>query len=318
MSNNIFIEEFNIIFNKIPHIYSELFQKIFKNNYYYFLDYNKLNNLNLFIEVLKDTFNNLNNLNKEYYYNYILKYIFNNNLSSSPSIIYSVSKKLSSPIEDNYLLDIIDKNYTIKINHNTIPKHLAKLYIYLLISKTLLKTITVLTNYSNTNNIEFKKNINIIVEKYRNLELNMDYVLEDYSENYNLLITKTNFKILIYLLSLSKNGKEIERKYQTNISKLLDSLGYDTNMHKIINYHRINYNIKPYIYINITKLINTLFYKYHDNYKFISDKELILKTSFYLYIRKLSLKDKIIISITYFLWEYEWDSIKEIYENYHS
>ena len=313
MTNNKFINNFNIIFNKIPHIYSEIFIKIFTNNYNYFLDYNKHNNINLFINILNSTFNNINNLNnKDFYYNNIIKYLDN---TKEQELINNISNKLSKNIENNYLLDIIDNNPRIII-YNNLSTQLSKIYIYFLISKTLVKIVNLLTFYKSIENIEFNNYIHITVEKYRTIELNMDYVIDYYKDEFKNIISKTDYKILIYLLSLSINGKEIEKNYYQELSKLLDSIGYSTNLHRIINYKRISYPIKPYIYKNISILINILFKKYHDNYYFITNKEKLLKTCFYLYIKKINLPDKIIISITYPLLSYEWDSIKDFYENY--
>ncbi|MBR3162075.1 MAG: hypothetical protein IKF19_05025 [Bacilli bacterium] len=306
MLNDIFIEEFNQLFNKIPHIYGEIFLIIFRNNYCYFLDYDLKNNLTIFVSILKKVFYNLNELsNKEFYYHDILDYF-----SGDEEDINKLSVELSKSIEEDYLLEIIDNKANIK-NISNISDSLFKIYVYYLISKALVKIVKVLSYYNSIINTAFKNDICCLVEKYRTLELNMDYVLEDY--NYDSIISKTDYKILIYLLSLSSNGKEIEKKYYKDISSIMDSVGYDTNMHRIINYQRLNINIKPYIYQNITNIFNTLFYKYYDNYNLISDKDIILRTIYYIYIKNISLFDKIIISITYNLWNYEWDSIKDIY-----
>ena len=308
MTNNNFISIFNLIFNKIPHIYSEIFLKIFTNNYYYFSNCSKSDDLNVFINIMNTMFNNVNKLyNKDFYYYSINSYLTK---CKTPNNIYTVSSILASPIEDKYLLEIIDNNPKIPNMYN----NLSKLYTYHLISKTLIKIFMLLIYYNNLEDLYFKNHINMTVEKYRTLELNMDHILESYKEEFKHIISKTNYKILIYILSLAKNGQEIEKKYHNKISKIIDSIGYSNSLHKIINYKRFNYPPKPYIHKNISILLIILFQKNYNNYNFICNKEKILKTCFYLYIKNLSLPDKIIISISFPLWSYEWNSIKKHYE----
>ena len=62
LRKNNFIQEFNLIFNKIPHIYSEVFLKIFSTNYRYFTIFNGNNIPITFNKILEKMFSNEKNV----------------------------------------------------------------------------------------------------------------------------------------------------------------------------------------------------------------------------------------------------------------
>ena len=345
--NNNFDKIFNQIFNKIPYIYSEIFLKLFQTRFRYFTMFQTRNIPFSFTKTLEILFTNIY---KEYNYEFFYKYIkedlstcLTNDIEKKhiEKLAQSISTTLNSNIEIKLLLDIIDKkqnnakyfeyNYLESLdkeNKQTIYQ-ISESY---LIGKALIKIIKILNIY-NQNPYLYKK-ISKSVEKIRTIELIMDNVLDLYDNKYINIIDKNEFKILIYLLILSRNARDIDKNYNYDIDKLFISLGYDTSIKRIINYRRGNdyleiennkdensianlfsYRPYPYIYRNISEIINILFQKYHDDYTFIINKEKILKKIFYLYIKNIDLYNKIFICTTYKLWSYEWDSIKEKYEN---
>lgn len=334
MSNNTDI--INRIFTKIPHVYSELFLNIFSINYSHF---SITHNYNILEHTLFNLLNNNTKIyNKSFIYNSLLMDFTNLNIKNNVTL-NSVATILSSNIETDFLINIIEKkenqNFCKKIKVTGLKLE-DKINVYLLfdsylISKVLIKTIHLLTAYKLDKETNFYKDIHNIVEKYRTSELNFTHILDEYKEEYKKKITPNNFEILIYLLSLAKNGQDLEKNCHYEIKKLLISIGYSTKLKKIINYKRgsdyleiinnsnvFNYNyfnkVSPYIYENISTILKILFKKYHDDYNFIIEKDSILKKIFYLYICHLEFKDKIIICQNYKLWEYEWDSLKEKYQ----
>ena len=348
LRKNNFIQEFNLIFNKIPHIYSEVFLKIFSTNYRYFTIFNGNNIPITFNKILEKMFYNYQH---PYDYNFFyhnlkkdLSLSLSNNLKEK--VITIITKNLSiilaSNIEITFLLNLINNNNHEKnyFKDDLIDKlqEKDKIYVYqisesYLIAKSLIKIIDILTLYKSTKNTMFYYEINKSIEKIRTIELIMNNVLDIYKPKYKTIISQSEFKILVYLIILSKNGQDIENNINYNISKILESLDYSTSITKIINYQRgndyleilnnkyknnistlISYRENPYIYQNINEIINILFYKYHDDYNFIINKEKILKKILYIYIKNVNLSDKIFLCTQYNLWSYEWDSIKEKYE----
>ena len=347
-NNNKFIKEFNQIFNKIPHIYSEIFLTLFQNKFSYLTMYNDINNKVSFIKVLERIFYNRTKINnKTFYYQKIKKdlQISLENIKDETqinNISHEISTYLSSNIDIKLLLDIVDKkiynkNYIKLSNIETYSNH-DKVFLYqiissYLISKVLIKIIIILNNYNYLKNTSLYNSINSYVEKIRTWDLIMDNVLDIYDNKYKNIINKNEFKILIYLLSISKNGKDLDNNYKYNLDKIFMSIGYDTKVRKVINYKKasdylevlnnkynyyinelFNYREYPIIYENISDIIEILYYKKHDNYKFITSKDKILKELFYLFIKEVDLQDKLIMSSNFKLWEYEWDSIKNKYQ----
>jgi hypothetical protein len=161
--------------------------------------------------------------------------------------------------------------------------------------------------------------------------MNMSNIIDSYDYKYSSILNKSEYKILIYLLCLSKNGKDIEKKYNYNIDKIFESINYSislvgiTDIIKGNNYLEIKNNLYnnnlfilpeyPYIYKNVKIILKILFNKYNDNYEFLISKDKILKRIFYLYITKINLEDKINLCYQYCLWQYEWDSIAKEYLN---
>ncbi len=330
------IDIINRIFNKIPHIYSELFLNIFSINYSHFSIPHNYN-------ILEHTLSNLLNNNTKIYSKLFIRSSLLKDLESlnikNRYTLDSMVIILSNNPEIDFLINIIDKKDNQKLYQKikvTGLKLEDRMNVYILfdsylISKVLIKTVHLLTAYKLEIGAKFYQDIHSTVEKYRTPELNFTHILDEYKEEYTNKITPNNFEILIYLLSLAKNGQDLEKNCHYEIKKLLISIGYSTKLKKIINYKRgsdyleiinnnnlFNYNysnkISPYIYENISTILKILFKKYHDDYNFIIEKDNILKKIFYLYISHLDFKDKIIICKNYKLWEYEWDSLKEEYQ----
>ena len=333
---------FNIIFNKIPYIYGEIFLKIFSIPYYNLsLDYGS----NIFINILSNSLNNYKtffkrpnlytNLNKD-----ITSYLPTLNNQTKESIINYLTDILSTNIEEDFLISLTNNTLNNKefflYNHISSISKKDLIIIYqisesYLISKVLIKIIDILNNYNNLS-LSIKRKLNKDIESIRTYELIMDNVYDIYKEEYKNFINKPKFKILVYLLCISRNAKEIEKSYSYNLDQIINKIGIDNQKYKIIAYQRgydylditlnqnktksnlFNYNYHPYINKTIKLLIQELFDLYHDDYNFLKNKDKILKICFYNYIKKIDLKDKISICTTYKLWSFEWDSIKEKYE----
>ena len=111
-NNTKFLKQFNAIFNKIPHIYSEIFLKIFGEKYSYFVMFDNDNFSFSFIKILKNIFCNIDKIDDQNFFN---KCVFSDldgefNDKIEDNIKKSIVSILSSDIEIKVLLDMIDNN----------------------------------------------------------------------------------------------------------------------------------------------------------------------------------------------------------------
>lgn len=332
-----FLQEFNIIFNKIPHIYASVFLSVFGKYYRYIPSFINKDNAISFNITLKRTFNSYNHLNYKFYYYYLNNDFKNKVINKKFDIIQDMSNILKSDIDACLLMDIIDNRYYSyykyfsKYDVSFEDKlYLYQIFINYLISKLMVRIIQILNIYNRQFNNEFYYYINKVVDKYRTVEMDMSNVLDSYDYKYKNILNKSEYKILIYLLCLSKNGKYLDKECNYNIVKIFASINYSTSLVNITDYIKgseyleiVNgyYDNKlfslpeyPYVYKNVRIILRILFDKYHDEYEFLINKDNILKKIFYLYIKNINLIDKINVCYQYCLWEYEWDSIKEKYE----
>ena len=327
MNNN-----FNHIFNKIPHIYGELFLTLFKNKLNYFTLYKE----ELLLTILERIFNNSSNINNSnLYYNYLKKDLHDIN----EDILEEISLYLSSDIDIIILKDIANKKFLNKTYINIDEFYgfndkekiiLYKTITTYLLAKLLLRVILILNKY---NTSIYKNEIDINIEKYYNNEIDLTNILDTYKNKYKKIITKDEYIILVYLLFISIKGKNIENKYKYRLNKIFQSIGYNTELIEIENISKyydylvkennkynsnikelFNYKEKPLLPKNIKELIESLFEYNYDNYNFLINKDNILRTIYYILIRKLSIKDKIYICSNYKLWEYFWELNKNIYQ----
>lgn len=338
MNNSKFNQEFNIIFNKIPHIYAEIFLTIFGNYYRYianFLNNEDATNFNI---TLKRTFDNYKHLNYKFYYYYLEQDLPNRIITNKPEIIKDISNILKSDVDACLLIDIINHKYYSYYQYFTKYNlaiqeqlYLYQIFINYLISKSLVRIIKILNIYHSQLDSEFYNYINRVVDKYRTIELDMTNIIDSYDHKYQNILNKGEYKILIYLLCLSKNGQDLDKQDCYNLNKIFASINYSISLVNITNsiagnnYLEIKNNYYdnhlfslpeyPYIYKNVKVILRLLFQKYHDQYEFLTNKERILKRILYLYIKNINLTDKIHICYQYCLWEYEWNSIKKEYLN---
>lgn len=305
MNNNEFIDIFDKIYMKIPYIYGEIFLKLFGNKYrYLYIEWDK------FVGICKDMFINRSKLDREDFYN---NYFGN----------YKYSKLLSSRIDDKILLDIINN----KFDDSNYYSGSNIIIDSIIVSKVLIRIIDILNIYKNGSN-NFKKYIDYYVNRYRTWEMDLKYIGDVYYYGYSNVISEEEFKILIYLLCLSKNGIDISNNYNYSIDKIFFDIGYDTSVKSIINYeigneyleliydkYSLDIREHAYIYSNISRVIDILFSKYYDNYNFIKNKDLVLRYIYYLYSINISFRDKVFFSSNYKMLEFEWDSIRNKYLN---
>ena len=322
---------FNIIFNKIPYIYSELFLKIFDNNYFYLIYQDNT----YFESVLKRIFNN-------YYQKYDYSFFYKNIIVDFKKFGYDdltisiltkhLSLALTKNIASQFLNDLANKSNHLYFDYDRLKlnnkyKNISfKIFNNYLIALVLVETIKILNNYTKNPDINFRNYIKKVVANYQTWELNLDNINDDYNKLCQKNINKIDYTNLVFLLMLSQNGKAVTEKINYNIDKIFQSISYSTSVRKLIDYkkgyeylEKISFdNIKthkiyPFIYTNISEILHILFKKYHDNYQFLIDKELILKKIFYLYIKNVNLENKIFLSNNYKVWSYEWDSLAKFY-----
>lgn len=339
IDNTKFFKQFNEIFNKIPHIYSEIFLKIFGEKYSYFVMFDNDNFSFSFIKILKNIFCNIDKIDDQNFFNKCvlsdLDGEFNDKIEDN--IKKSIVSILSSDIEIKVLLDMIDNDnnnyYNLEIDNydDELKIFILGIMDSYLISKILVRIVKILNFYNDKINTEFYNKINKGVSMFRTWDMVMDNVLDIYEDSDRDIISEEEFKILIYLLCLAKNGQDIEKNIDYNIEKLFVSIGYGTSVRNLIDYKRgsdyleissnnncvwnlFQYRGYPVIYTSISEILEILFSKYYDDYNFIINKDRILRKIFYLYMKKINLNDKIFLCSNYKLWYYEWDSIKNNYE----
>lgn len=343
-----FLEKFNQIFNKIPHIYGEIFLKLFENRFKYFVMFERSFVPVSFTRILERLFCNINVVyDEDFFYQYIkddLLICLNDIVDYIiiEDIAKYISFMLASNIECDVLLDIIDN----KINNSNYYdldmmgdfSEQDKLCLYeiidsYLISKVLVKVVKILNLYNSKKGTKFYELVSDGVDKFRTWDMVLSNVLDIYDYKYRDIVSEDEFKILIYLISLSRNGEDIDNSIGYNIDKLFDSMSYDTSMRKIIdcergyNYLEVNdsrfyndisnlfgYRNMPVIYESVSDCLEILFDKYYDDYNFIVNKDKILRKIFYLYMRNVNLYNKLVVCTNYKMWGYEWDSIKDNYE----
>ena len=323
---------YNTIINKIPHIYGEIFLTLFKNKLNYFNNYNQ-ESLLIIIKRLFLNFDKINN--QEFYYKYLLKDLYN----IDEYIINEISLYLSSSIDITLLKDISTNNF---LNNNYInidnfynfnnkeKKQIYETITSYLLAKLLLRIILILTKYNNTT---FKERIIKDINIYYNANLDISNILDTYHKEYKIIFTKDEYQILSYLLFISIKGNNIESIYYHKLNKIFMSNCYDIkltelpNKSKCYNYlakehnknnsyilELFNYRELPLIPITIKELLDNLFTYNYDNYYFLINKDNILKTIYYLYIRNISIDDIIYISTNYKLWSFYWDFLKNKYQ----
>lgn len=343
-----FLLEFDQVFNKIPHIYSEIFLRLFENRFKYFVNFEKSLVPVSFIRILQRMFYNIDkSYDRDFFYKYVkddldvcLKDI------SDPGLILEicdcVSMFLSSDVEIRALLDVIDNDINNSVYYDFLDIYEFSEYDSLcmyqiidsyLVSKVLVKIVKILNLYNEKRGTGFYELVKKGVDKFRTWDMVLDNVLDIYDYEYSDIVDEDEFKILIYLVGLSKNGEDIEKNINYNIDKLFDSLGYGVSMRKIIDCRRgydylevrdskydnyvsnlFGYRNSPVIYESISDCLEILFSKYYDDYNFIVSKDRVLRYIFYLYMRNVNLYNKLLVCTNYKMWEYEWDSIKNRYD----
>ena len=264
-----FLEKFNQIFNKIPHIYGEIFLKLFENRFKYFVMFERSFVPVSFTRILERLFCNINVVYDE---DFIYQYIKDDLLICLNDIVdyiiiediaKYISFMLASNIECDVLLDIIDN----KINNSNYYdldmmgdfSEQDKLCLYeiidsYLISKVLVKVVKILNLYNSKKGTKFYELVSDGVDKFRTWDMVLSNVLDIYDYKYRDIVSEDEFKILIYLISLSRNGEDIDNSIGYNIDKLFDSMSYDTSMRKIIDCER-GYN---YLEVNDSRFYNDI------------------------------------------------------------
>lgn len=334
----VFLKQFNRIFNKIPHIYSEIFLKLFGNRYRYFSVFNNDNYSFGFINVLMSIFCNIDKLYDLDFFDECIRRDFSKFFDDKidDELREKMVSILSSDIEIRILLDVMNNNvdsnnYYDDLDMDSCSDDLKKLVLEImdsyLVSKVLVRGVKILNFYNSKKGTDFYDRVNNGVSMFRTWEMAMDHVGDIYGDEYRDIISESEFKILIYLISLARNGEDISKKIDYDIDKLFVSMGYGTSVRKIMDYNRgydyleanrgndyvidlVGYREYPVIYENVSEMLKILFSKYYDDYGFIINKDRILRKIFYLYIKNVDLMDKIFLCSNYKLWGYEWDSIK--------
>lgn len=309
------IKEYNTfdqIFHHFPIIYSEILLKLFQDKYFHINPYEPL-----FVHSLDIIFQNIDKpYTKRFFYNQ-LKQDFSLYLPIQypTNLLTDMATFLSTNIDVDILIDIIDNNHISKINLDlnsfyemdcetkNIACHLTQCYI---INKTIAKIYRILKKFHATKKLNYHDYINQIVEKTRTMNLNLSSIYDYYDKKVTPYISKQEFKIIIYFLSIYRNNSYLVKKYKSFLQPINIvttpsindySHGFENNVtHQYQSIALLNLtSIKKSIISHIEQLIASN----QDNYHFLVNKDMILKLTIMNYLKTLKSSNKILLSQSY-------------------